>query len=132
MRKFDLKKLTAALAATAIVATSVTPTLSYDVDPSMFLNMVQQQAAQGDVSNAQVLVKRLQDMGVRFIVVGNNRLSLEQLNAMLLDTTGGSTIVLRDLAIAARSGDVGFGVGNRIITAIGSETLDNFPTSSAG
>jgi hypothetical protein len=132
MRKLDFKTLSAALIATSLATTNVTPVLSYDVSPSSFFTQLAEKAAAGETAGAMHLVRGLQKMGVKFILAGGKRITLEQLAEALSKNTVGSYMLIRDLARAATSGDVAFGVGNRIITASAADQLDNFPLSSAG
>jgi hypothetical protein len=128
----NLRKLTAAITATAIVATSATPAISYDVSPASFLTAVHQQVARGEFAGAMKLVARLSIMGVKFIVVDGKRVSIEQLEQTLMSGDRvAALIMVSELRAVANSGDVGFVVGNRLITSTGS-IPDNFPTSSAG
>jgi hypothetical protein len=78
------------------------------------------------------LVARLSIMGVKFIVVDGKRVSIEQLEQTLMSGDRvAALIMVSELRAVANSGDVGFVVGNRLITSTGS-IPDNFPTSSAG
>lgn len=132
MRKLDFKTLSAAILATSLATTNITPALSYDASPSSFFTQLAEKAAAGETDGVMQLVSGLQKMGVKFIVVGGKQITLEQLAVALSEDSISTAFLIRDLSRAAASGDVAFGVGDQIITASAADQLDNFPLSSAG
>ena len=140
MRKLDLKKFTAAMTATAIAATGITPAISYDATPSTFINSVDSHVQAGDFAAAQQLVSKLKEMGVQFIVVAGKKMMLDDLGMLLSQDTVAATYMVRNLRVAVANDAVSFGMVERIITASDSTSIssgssssnDIFPISSMG
>jgi hypothetical protein len=130
MKRLDFRKLTVALAAASSIASGTTPAFSYDVTPVAILDMLQQHATeQRPEASAQVL-DRLRRLGVQYFLIGNLRITLDELVFMINDPQ--SRVAMAELAMAARQGNIGFVVNNRVIEAVNVDTLDSFPVSSAG
>ncbi|MDB5622561.1 MAG: hypothetical protein JWR39_1124 [Devosia sp.] len=132
MKRNNINKLAAAIAASALVGATVVPSFSYDVDPAMFLDLVEQQVAADQTQTAQALVQRLQSFGVRTIMIGDIEVTLAELLAILLDPTPESRAAIADLAAAARTGNIAFVTANRTLRSVDSAQFDSFPVGSAG
>jgi hypothetical protein len=132
MKRNNINKLAAAIAASALVGATVVPSFSYDVDPAMFLDLVEQQVAADQTQTAQGLVQRLQSFGVRTIMIGDIEVTLAELLAILLDPTPESRAAIADLAAAARTGNIAFVTANRTLRSVDSAQFDSFPVGSAG
>jgi hypothetical protein len=129
LRRTDIKKLSIALAAAALVAT---PAVSYDVTPASLIALMSERIAVGDTDAVQAYVSRMQRLGVTHILLPEGPIRLDQL-AMILTDDGTAAQKLRArVRAAAGSGRIAFMAGTRVIGAVHVSETDSFPTGSTG
>ena len=131
-RERQISKLKLALSAMAMVGSAVHPAIGYDINASAFLGLVQDRIEAGEFEAAQQLVRRMRAMGVDKLRVAGLDLSLTELLAILTDPTPASRGAVADLLLAARTDQIDFVVGDRVIAAVEMTPAESFPVGSAG
>jgi hypothetical protein len=133
MKSNDLKRLSIAIAAAAMMSSVTAQQASFDVDPVAFLQDVRAEVAAGDAADALAMIDRLRALGVQSIAAGDTVVSLAELTSLIATGSAEALLVLNQAIAVADVETAAFGVSATTVTADASnDDEDSFPIGSAG
>ncbi len=135
MKRKNVQRLLAAIAAAAVLTTYSERAISLELSASKFLTDLDGYVANGDLAAAKDALLRLQAMGVKQIKVGQKVMTINELLA-LLNNRAKAHLVLADLIkLLPQLGGAYFVGANLVAAGINVKSpssTDHFPTGSAG